>query len=117
MPYKAKIKKTKDESLAKYYLQATKHRAKAKGREFNLTTEDIECVLVKYCPILDVKLDYYAEYRTDNNTATVDRIDNSKGYIKGNIWIISNLANSMKRNATKRQLVKFAKWALDKYGK
>lgn len=81
-----------------------KHSAKRRGLEFNLEYTDLE--LPKYCPILKVELQY--GYNSNNLfNASVDRIDNSKGYIKGNIIIISRLANLMKNQANFKQLQLF----------
>lgn len=55
------------------------------------------------CPILRIPLHLYGAPRCDN-TPSIDRIDNSKGYIKGNVQIISWKANRMKAEATLQDL-------------
>lgn len=96
--------------LRGYILRGIKSSAKRRGLEFNLSIDDI--VLVERCPLLGVELTYKNFMgKSDSNSqnfATVDRIDSSKGYVKGNIWIISRLANNMKSDSTAEQLKTFS---------
>lgn len=78
-----------------------KFRAKKKGLLFNLTKEDI--VVPDLCPILGIPL-FVKGNKVTENSPSIDRIDNSQGYIKGNIQIISYKANTMKSNATLNEL-------------
>lgn len=90
-------------------LTACKSRAKKNNLEFNLTKEDI--VIPELCPVL-LKPLICGDKSDYNFSPSVDRIDNSKGYTKDNIQVISMQANKMKNNATKEELLNFAKWIL-----
>lgn len=80
-------------------LKNIKSRAKMRDLEFNLTLEDI--VIPEYCPILGIRLD---QQGSNDFLPSVDRIDNAKGYIKGNIVIISSRANRIKSDASLDEL-------------
>lgn len=67
--------------------------AKKRGLEFNITEEDL--VLPDTCPIFGTKLNFGKD-RTSYTKASVDRVDNTKGYVKGNVRIISWIANTRK---------------------
>ena len=81
-----------------------KDTAKQRGLEFDLTEEDI--IIPTHCPLLNIPLDFNG---SRYNSPSLDRIDNTKGYVKGNVWVISELANRMKNGATIEQLLTFAK--------
>lgn len=85
-------------------LHRTRARAELKGLEFNIDEDDI--VIPEICPILEVPIivGTKGEYEY---SPSIDRIDNSKGYIKGNVQIISK--NSMKNSATSTELITFCK--------
>ena len=74
-------------------LMSARKRAKEKGLEFNLEITDI--VIPPICPVLKVPM-----VIGTNTAPSIDRIDSSKGYVKGNIKIISKRANTIKSDGT-----------------
>lgn len=80
----------------KHMLQAAKGRCKTSGLEFNITEEDL--TIPEYCPIFPDRKLVGPEGGRDENNYSLDRIDNSKGYIKGNVRVISYYANLRKAN-------------------
>ena len=99
---------------AKHLMYLARARSKRKGVECTITEEDIH--IPEVCPHLGVKMETQTKLGEDRAfTMTLDRIDNSKGYVPGNVEVISWLANTMKNNATPEQLVNFAKAILERY--
>ena len=86
-----------------------KASAKARGLEFSISEEDLDWP--RYCPYLGVELNYQSDDKADN-VASLDRIDSTQGYVKGNVQIVSSLSNKMKSDASKDDLVKFARSVL-----
>lgn len=84
------------------YLRA-KSRAKRKHIQFNLDITDI--VIPDKCPVFNTP---FVFGRKSPHNASLDRIDPTKGYIKGNIVVISYRANSIKNDATPAELRKVA---------
>lgn len=78
-------------------------RAKKMGVPINISIEDI--IVPKFCPVLGIKLKV-GHGHCSSNSPTVDRIDNKKGYVKGNIIVVSHKANTIKNNATIEELGK-----------
>lgn len=97
----------------KMYRRA-KRRSMEKGLDFNIDLSDI--IIPDYCPVLNIELNINSgKSGAYKNSPSLDRVDNTKGYIKGNIQVISQEANAMKHSATPEELVMFAKWVLKTY--
>jgi hypothetical protein len=89
-----------------------KKRAKKRGLEFNISIEDV--IIPPTCPVLGIPL-YKGEGKQIDNSPTIDRIDNSKGYTKDNIKVISYRANSLKNNGGIREFELLIKY-LENHG-
>lgn len=81
----------------RHMLNWARKRAKDKGIDFSITSEDI--YIPDVCPVLGIPLFKGEGSRTDNSPS-LDRIDNTKGYIKGNVCVVSFRANALKNNGT-----------------
>lgn len=88
-------------------LNAARARARKYGYEFDLTVDDI--IMPKYCPLLGIEM-FVTESRKGkkHSSFSLDRIDSSKGYVKGNVWVISMMANSMKSDSNYEDFKKMA---------
>lgn len=100
-------RKTREEHPEKIIIYSAKQRAKEKGWDFDLDESDI--IFPKYCPILGIELIPGGLGVQTFNSPSLDRIDSSKGYIKGNVRIISLRANMMKNDANLQELEQFCK--------
>ena len=91
----------------KLLLKTARKRAKEESIPFDIDDGDI-AIPVK-CPLTGI--DIFSVRRGENqlSSATIDRIDPSLGYTKGNVRAISYLGNSMKNSASIETLRTFAK--------
>lgn len=95
-------------------LRKAKERHKEKGyaEEFNLDEVYLMEIFPKdgKCPYLGCELVFMANSGKGGgsyNSASIDRIDNTRGYVIGNVQIVSRLYNVMKTNSTFDQLMAF----------
>lgn len=91
-------------------------RAKKKKLEFSIKFEDV--FIPEYCPVLGIKIDKFLEdtsqsHESRASSPSLDRIDSSKGYIKGNVAVISYRANILKGQGTAEQHRLIASWIRD----
>jgi hypothetical protein len=95
----------KPENRIKHTLSQAKRRAIKDGREFDITLEDL-LPLPTVCPVFGTVLNYTGTQARGfvDNSPSIDRIDSSKGYIKGNVQIISWRANRVKSDASIEEL-------------
>lgn len=93
-----------------FILSAAKNRAKSKDLEYDIDESDI--IIPVYCPVLGIKLGLF-NTKLSWDSPTLDRIDNAKGYIKGNVAIISWRANCLKGAATLEELEAIVAWVKD----
>lgn len=110
-PEKRKYAKDRSKSFrennpeAVIYGQARyRHYERFADTEFNLSIEDI--VIPAACPILNVKLSKPGGDK--KYSPSLDRIDNTVGYVKGNVRVVSYKANHMKADASREELENFA---------
>jgi len=93
----------------KAMLHGAKTRAKKLNLAFDLSLDDIQ--IPERCPILGIKLERGNGAANRDSSPSLDKIYPDKGYVKGNVQVISDLANRMKQNATFAQMVILGKWA------
>lgn len=82
-------------------LKSARARAKQRGWECTITEQDLD--IPEHCPILGIPL-VIGGGKQHDNSPTVDRADTSKGYIPGNVGVISWRANRLKSDATVDEL-------------
>lgn len=93
---------------ARYLLQKSKSRAKKLGLDFTITENDI--TIPDYCPVLGLKLELGAGKGKIPNSPSLDRIDNTKGYIPDNVQVMSWRANDLKANGTLEEFEKLVEF-------
>lgn len=90
-----------------YIIRNSKYTFKKRNIFFNLNYNDFE--LPTHCPLLGIKLTFGSQSNGNHfSHASLDRLDNNKGYIKGNVLVMSRLANAMKNQANFEQLELFS---------
>lgn len=97
----------RETSWAKTLWVGAKRRADEQGLPFDIEISDIE--VPDKCPILGIPL-VMGKGKSGNDSANLDKIIPALGYVKGNIQVISNKANSVKSDLDSRELLMFADW-------
>lgn len=102
------------ENPAAYMLSRAKQRAISKGLEFSISESDF--VIPAVCPVfgtlLSVANKKFREpgFSGSKDSMSLDRLDSSKGYVPGNVAVISWRANRIKGDATLAELQAVVAW-------
>jgi hypothetical protein len=95
--------------LAGAYITELKSRSeKKRGLEFNISTQYIWDLLVQQdfkCALTGMPITVSKNWRKEKFTASLDRIDSTKGYVIGNVQWLHKTVNRLKSNFTEEQLI------------
>lgn len=100
-------KRWRDKHPAQTMWRGAQSRAKKENLPFTITIDDI-CI-PRYCPVLGIELVKGTKVMQDASPS-LDKIVPSLGYIPGNISVISQRANWLKRDATVDEIENLVKW-------
>jgi hypothetical protein len=90
-------------------------RARENNLPFDIDIPYLKSIAKQTCPIFGIQLNWgqNSNGRSKHNSASLDKIIPEWGYIKGNVAIISHIANTIKQNVTYDDLYKVADWLHD----
>lgn len=109
-----KHEKQKPQLFKSALCQQARQRGRKRGLEATITAGDM--IWPTHCPVLGIELDYperagmRGTQHPQPNWPSLDRWDNTKGYVPGNVFVISYRANSLKNSATYEEILKVAKY-------
>lgn len=102
-------KKSREDYPKRWILTRIKMNAKKRGIHCNLKEQDIPD-FPEYCPVFPwIRLVYDVGNGRASGSVSIDRIDSTKGYIVGNIRIISDRANTLKGDASNEEMIALGK--------
>jgi hypothetical protein len=103
--YRRKYERKRAKERPEYMLyKAARKRARDKGLDFNLTPEDI--IIPQVCPYLLIPITPNAGGKSRlPGSPSLDRLDNDRGYVVGNIIVCSWRANRLKADSDFQELL------------
>jgi hypothetical protein len=95
-----------------------KERAKKLGVPFNLNKDYVYALTPDVCPVFGTPFVFRGSGvgGMSMSSATLDRLAPAKGYVRGNVAVVSMKANAIKSNASAEEIRKVADW-LEAQGK
>lgn len=91
------------------YMSRIRKGAEQRGFSCEVDAQYLDSITIDVCPLSGLPI-IYPRYTDDEEaTASLDRIDSSKGYIKGNVQWVHKDVNMMKNDMSERQLFEYAR--------
>lgn len=81
----------------------TKSVCEKEGVPFDMTVDDLAPFPLT-CPVLGLTINWMSTGVSGNDSPSIDRMVPEKGYVRGNVRVISNKANRLKSNASLDEL-------------
>lgn len=115
--YNKKFRECRDANYGKWYgnlpdnvrmFYGARKRAKQLGVPCTITPEDIH--IPEVCPVLGITLVKGGDGKALPTSPSLDRIIPAKGYVPGNVRVISMRANSIKNNGSLKDVLAIAKY-------
>lgn len=123
--YPDRVRKQERDQMAKHGVPFRTHlcaRARLRGRknglEATIMAADLEWPT--HCPVLGIELDYPVRSGMRKNRVvqanwpSLDRFDNAMGYVRGNVFVISYRANTLKNSAKLEEIEAIVNYMKDR---
>ena len=89
------------------FFRRKKQNARRTQHSWEISMQDLKWPT--HCPMLGMELDWNLNKRGENSPS-LDRLDNTEGYVPGNVAIISYRANRIKNDGTWQEHEAIAQW-------
>jgi hypothetical protein len=110
-------------SISSRFFTQVKRSAKQRNLDFDITPDDlwdIYCCQNKKCYYTDLDIIFaktWQEYESGIQTCSIDRKDNSIGYIRSNIQIVHKIVNIMRGQLSEQDFIILCSRVYAKHGK
>lgn len=94
------------EEISGTYISVIRKHAIMKNREFNISSEYLWNLFIhqnKKCALSGVDISFSRPSKQSRQTASLDRIDSSRGYVEENVQWVHKRINLMKRNDSDKE--------------
>lgn len=92
--------------------------AETRGLEWNLSMDYVADIMEQQgskCALTGWSIEFPESGHPQEASASIDRVDSSKGYIEGNVQLVTKHVNMMKQQYTQEQFIEVCKAVAEKW--